>query len=148
MEDNKSYHSSTISVVYPDGYVKAIYCHWDGDLDWVGRTLLSYFNSNEKVIELVSLGDISSLGTDIDLKSGTVAYYRDRARDRKVTYATFSSLEKYSLLFPQEQFNYLWIDNRWLVTYFPRHAMCTPYVMRYFVDLEREIFVSALKGVL
>lgn len=148
MAGNKSHHSSTISVVYPDGYVKSIFCRWDGDLDWVGRTLWSYFKTHEKVTELVSLGDISSLGTGIDLKSGTVAYYCDTAHNRKVTYATFSSLEDYFLLFPQEQFNYLWIDNRWLVTYFPRHAICTPYVMRYFVDLEREIFVSALKGVL
>ena len=39
-----------------------VYCHWDGHFDTNGRLLLTHYNSHEKALELVSLGDMSSLG--------------------------------------------------------------------------------------
>ena len=41
--------------------------HFDGNLDGVGITLLRHFNSDDKVGELISKGDIRSInGVDVD----------------------------------------------------------------------------------
>lgn len=45
--------------------VKAIYCHWDGYLGYVGRLLNCHYQSSVKVNKLISMGDLSTLGTEI-----------------------------------------------------------------------------------
>jgi hypothetical protein len=40
----------------------AIYCHWDGYPEGVGVTLRDHYTTDNKVQELITLGDISSLG--------------------------------------------------------------------------------------
>ena len=59
---------SRIGMLMPDGKVKSIYCHWDGYPEGVGRKLQKYYTTPEKVEELLSLGDISSLGDHYDEK--------------------------------------------------------------------------------
>jgi hypothetical protein len=59
------------------GY-RGIYCHFDGYLSGVGSILLQYYNTPEKVKQLIDLGSISSLNTTI---YDTVAYHRDRGED-------------------------------------------------------------------
>lgn len=67
------------------GYA-GIYCHFDGYLDGVGKTLLEHYKTQEKVNQLIALGDISTLGPEIgeahdfDNRDGkqTTAYMRDR----------------------------------------------------------------------
>ena len=46
----------------PDGKVRGIYCHHDGNLRWVGRTLLDCYADDRKIDALLDLGAISSLG--------------------------------------------------------------------------------------
>lgn len=48
--------------------VKAIYCHYDGYLEYVGRILNDYYQSSVKVNKLISLGDMSCIGADIGEK--------------------------------------------------------------------------------
>ena len=57
---------SVIGVMHGDK-AKTVYCHWDGYLDHNGRILLEHYNS-AKANNLVALGDLSSLGTDIGEK--------------------------------------------------------------------------------
>lgn len=52
-----------------------IYCHFDGYPSGVGAELLENWKDSDKVSELISLGDISSLGSDAQK---TTAYMRDR----------------------------------------------------------------------
>jgi hypothetical protein len=55
----------------------AIYCHHDGYLAVVGKTLALYHDTVEKVDALLALGDLSSVG--VTLEPGyTVSYSRDR----------------------------------------------------------------------
>ena len=56
----------------PDGKVKSIYCHWDGYPEGVGRKLLHHYKSRKQVLDLLELGDISSLGSfyDEDISKG------------------------------------------------------------------------------
>ena len=77
---------STIGIQNEDGSVTGIYCHWDGYLNHNGRILNDYYTNEDKVRELIALGDISSLGAEIgtahdfdDAPAGvTNAYARDR----------------------------------------------------------------------
>lgn len=56
---------SGIGMVAPDGTVGAIYCHWDGGPEHVGRTLAAHYTSPDKLRELIAGGACSSLGPDI-----------------------------------------------------------------------------------
>jgi len=78
---------SVIAVAYPD-HLEAVYCHWDGYLEHVGKILFSHYD-REKAIKLVKLGYISSLDKDIgekhdfdDSELGSTTFYgRDRGDD-------------------------------------------------------------------
>ena len=56
---------STIAIE-KDGKVKAMYCHWDGYLEYNGRMLFDYYNSEEKAEALVNNGYASSLQETIE----------------------------------------------------------------------------------
>lgn len=43
-----------------------IYCHWDGYPSYNGNILLNHYKNRDKVEKLISLGDLSSLGPNID----------------------------------------------------------------------------------
>lgn len=80
---------STRSVIISkmdEGYA-GIYCHFDGYVEGVGKTLLQHYQDPGKVKKLIELGYISSLGERVEpigdhslanLEKGTtVAYSRD-----------------------------------------------------------------------
>lgn len=77
---------SGIGFVQEDGTIKGVYAHSDGYLSGVGLTLLEHYNTLEKVEELLSYGDISSLGDTVGEKHNfnvrdvqfTTFYMRDR----------------------------------------------------------------------
>jgi hypothetical protein len=71
---------SNIAIENQDGSVSAIYCHFDGYIDGVGKILQENYNTREKMEQLIALGDISLLGKTIE---ETVAYHRDRGEDLK-----------------------------------------------------------------
>ena len=81
---------STIAIQNEDGTVTSVYCHWDGYPAHNGRILQEHYTDAQTVAELISLGDISSLGERISPtvgsghtfengEPGTTVYYgRDR----------------------------------------------------------------------
>lgn len=81
---------SEICIVDKNGKVRGIYCHFDGYLSGVGKTLKNYYKDEKTVNKLIDLGDISTLGKKIDpdpskehnfdnrQKDVTTAYHRDR----------------------------------------------------------------------
>jgi hypothetical protein len=102
---------SRIAIEKQDGTVTSIYCHFDGYISGNGETLQTNYSNREKVEQLIALGDISSLESDID---ETVAYHRDRGEDlnqnhHKDVEEFFSGdIEEYGYLFTK--------DNKWLVS--------------------------------
>jgi hypothetical protein len=68
---------SRIALETESGIVKSIYCHFDGYINGVGKTLYNHYD-REKLEKLIELGDISSLGESTE---NTVAYCRDRGED-------------------------------------------------------------------
>ena len=51
-----------------DGVISVIYCHSDGYLEHVGRTLIDHYTDPIKIKCLMELGDLSSLGKNIGKK--------------------------------------------------------------------------------
>ena len=68
---------SRIAIENQDGTVQSIYCHFDGYISGVGKTLFNHYD-REKLEKLIELGDISSLDESTE---DTVAYCRDRGED-------------------------------------------------------------------
>jgi len=65
---------SSIAIKTEDG-IKAIYCHWDGYVEHNGKLLKEFYNTTDKVKELIALGDLSTLGSQIGQKHGFDAKY-------------------------------------------------------------------------
>jgi hypothetical protein len=127
---------STIALEYADGTVDQVYCHWDGYLEGVGKTLLEHYMDPFKVRELMDLGDISSLGevigekhpfgpfelpgmsaTEYQTQFGhmTNAYGRDGGEDG-TTARRFASFDDYVENHQYEEFEYiLHPDGVWYV---------------------------------
>ena len=103
---------STISIHQIDGKIKTVYCHWDGYYEHNGVILYNFYNTPEKVKELISYGDISSLGTEIGDKHefgkifyyGCTFYHRDRDEDLRID--EYSEIES---IF-EEEYNYIFVE--------------------------------------
>lgn len=78
---------SRIAIEKQDGTVDSIYCHFDGYLSGVGKTLFNHYDK-EKLEKLIELGDISSLENSTE---STIAYHRDRGED--LHFKTFPNVE-------------------------------------------------------
>jgi len=66
---------SLIGLQREDGKLETVYCHWDGQVvGGVGETLYNYYNTRQDVRDLISGGDLSSLG----ITTGLSEYYADR----------------------------------------------------------------------
>ncbi|RJQ26710.1 hypothetical protein C4577_02880 [Candidatus Parcubacteria bacterium] len=97
-----STHSAIVEKL-PDGKYRGIYCHFDGYLEGVGKTLSVHYLDPKKVSELIDLGALSSLKERVSPlgehsyekpeKGTTVAFYRDRVEEGYVV-NTGDSLEQ------------------------------------------------------
>lgn len=116
---------STIAIEYPDGTVHQVYCHWDGYLENNGEILFHHYADPAKTAELVSLGDISSLGEEIHPKGEhsweepetgvTVFYGRDRG-EAGVEYRVYANYNHYVATRQSEEYNYIQRSNgEWFV---------------------------------
>jgi len=97
---------STINIKNEDGTIDGIYCHYDGFPDNNGKMLLQHYDSEEKVKELINLGDISFLGPTLN-QNDTKSYHRDDGDDIQISmYANEDSVDG-------ADYNYLWKDGMW-----------------------------------
>ena len=80
-----------ILVKTEDGYLSS-YCHWDGYTSYMYPMLTANYNSYEKALALVSLGDASYIAAKLEPetdshsfeqpeKDVSVFYHRDRGED-------------------------------------------------------------------
>ena len=114
---------STISIKREIGTIISIYCHWDGHLEGVGATLLTYYNTPEVIEHLISLGSVSSLGSNIEPfnpmshsfnnpeENTTVFYSRDRGEPLRITY--YDSFDEW-IKADGEGYDYLFTDGVWV----------------------------------
>jgi hypothetical protein len=62
---------SRVGIETPSGYVRSIYVHFDGYPEGVGRKLLDHWSDEQRINELLDLGDLSGLGSRIGEDRGT-----------------------------------------------------------------------------
>jgi hypothetical protein len=113
--------NSRIAVRTEEGY-KTIYCHYDGYPEYMYPTLLDNYNTEEKALALVALGDASSVGEkleptqdyhsfDLPEEGVCVFYHRDRDEDWEFCKPRiFQTKEK---IFEIEYYVYIFEDSKW-----------------------------------
>jgi hypothetical protein len=113
---------SRIGIELEDGAIRSIYCHWDGYPSGVGATLTVHYTQREKVLELISLGDISSLDAEVSPNGPhsfdkpqagvTVAYHRDRGE--KLSPARYDPNRNHFIQRGFEEYGYVFTkENKW-----------------------------------
>lgn len=141
---------SAIGIKHGD-VVKAIYCHWDGYLEHVGRALALYYQTGAKVNKLISMGDLSGIGAEIGEKHSfseraeylddgiatqCTFYARDRGEEG-VEYRVFDDERDFVQNFNMgEEFFYLYDKGKW---YYSTGGD--------FKELEIKLIMNALKEV-
>lgn len=119
---------STIAIERANGTVAQVYCHWDGYLDNNGKILHEHYQTPEKIEQLISLGNISSLRSEIGEQHEFDATYsrsdpqynwtRFYGRDRQETdvdaiiYNCYQDYVKDGLT---QSYNYLFRHGQWWV---------------------------------
>ena len=107
---------SRIGIELPDGKVMSVYCHWDGYPSYNGKILLEHYQNADKVMQLISNGDMSTLGPEIGSKHDFNArntdmctfYGRDRG-EAGVEAATHTSAAEMHT----EEYSYLFKNGKW-----------------------------------
>ena len=102
---------SMISLQTDNGY-ECIYVYGNGNTAGVGQTLADIFNTTDKVIALIALGDCSRIAGVSDL-SEVVAYHRDKGEAWEETEPRLcASLEEAMALY-SPMYHYVWADEKW-----------------------------------
>jgi len=111
---------SRIGMIMEDGTVHSVYCHCDGYPSYNGRILKEYYNTSEKVKELISLGDISSLGKTTKFREEydeecTRDYHRWRGEPINILVNSDVYDYAYHGYECGEEYIYLFDGKRWMV---------------------------------
>jgi len=116
---------STIAIENADGTVTGIYCHWDGYTSNNGVILQENYTTESSVRELIALGDLSSLGETVGVKTNfnnaaegqCVAYGRDRG-EKDTEAASYDTYANFLDVMGQE-YDYLFVPGKgWTVRFF------------------------------
>ena len=100
---------SSVSTITKDG-IKAIYIHWDGYIGGVGKTLYNNYMNQEKIEELINIGDMSSLAETIEESSKSC--YRDSPPK---TLRDWNFHELYNNFGEGLDYHYFWNGHQWYV---------------------------------
>lgn len=114
---------STRSIIADATSGKAIYCHSDGYVEGVGKTLYRHYNTPQKVKALIKLGAISALEERVAPARGvphgfdfkdrapgvTVAFHRERGD--KLFHMAATDNPPVS----DTEYKYIWTGSRWLL---------------------------------
>jgi len=117
-----STHSS-ITAKCNDGKFRSIYCQFDGYIDGNGQILFEHYQDQQKIEDMMALGDMSSLDVSIECPEGhsyetpVEGYSRFYGRDRgkkDIDCLICDTLEE-CLNKNDQCYNYFWDGEKWLV---------------------------------
>lgn len=110
---------SNIMCQQPNGSVLSAYCHMDGYLQGVGRSLLSHYNKDQIAFELVMNGYMSSLERTVEEINQSRAN-----KDEPILYSNLEdAIRSIDALFIE--YVYLWNGKSWEVSF--AESMKMPY---------------------
>lgn len=100
--------NAAIGIENEDGTITAITLHWDGYVDHAGMILTTHYTTEDKVRDLLSGGELSSIASSTDTCS---YYHRDRDEDlwieENISAAEFTALRAGC-------HHYLFKNNEWI----------------------------------
>jgi len=105
---------SRIGIQLKDDSILSVYCHWDGYPSFNGRVLNEFYNTPEKVADLINGGNISSLHTNAGWNNETLPetgpqYYTSRGESIKDNEPRIdSSLKSYTNKNMGEEYHYVY----------------------------------------
>lgn len=115
--------NASIATVLPNGHIYAIYLHWDGYPGHAGAILNKHYLDAEKVMQMLDLGDVSVLDSEITGAEGhsfnsrapgqTIFYGRDRG-DQGAEAKTFSTIAKWADFYDTAEYFYLFHNGTWV----------------------------------
>lgn len=107
---------STIAIQMPDGTILRIYCQFDGYLKGNGKILQEHYSTPDKLMELIQMGDMSSLGPTL---AECEFYHRDCNKSIKETEAEeYGSVAEWmgNIDYVFHEYNYIMMKNgKWYV---------------------------------
>ena len=106
---------SRIGLELADGSVLSAYHHWDGYPEWLGRILVTHYNSYEQASELIDGGDMTSCWSEDRWNSEEkheygAQYYSQRGEDCPPCHD--KNLEEY--LSEGEEYAYVFTNGEWV----------------------------------
>lgn len=119
-------------------HIQYIYCHWDGYIAHNGAILQKSYQNEDKIWELINLGDLSILGSEIgeehdfmaDAGDICTAYHRDRNEELNIETMcvrgkSFDEICKLVLDGSWCEFFYMWDTEtkKWYVGYYSDNRM-------------------------
>lgn len=117
---------SAIGIKNKNGFISAVYCHFDGYLEHNGRILKEYYNDKNKVEELLSYGDMSSLKENIipnddeehnfenKQRNVCIFYHRDRGEAWEDTAPLrFDTEKEFTDYYDWSAYYYLFDNGQW-----------------------------------
>lgn len=123
---------SRIGIMNEDTTITSVYCHWDGYPSYNGRILYENYNTEEKIRELLSYGDLSSLGEDItnDIISGRTKCKFYNKNSGNETIKTYENIYEYEI--NGVEYNYLFMNGKWYYNTFmnPDFMLLTKQVIK------------------
>jgi hypothetical protein len=115
-----------IGILNEDGSVTGIYVHFDAYPEYVGKILVNHYNNADIVMELMELGDLSTLAENMYCDDNShcwdnpvdgvcVAYGRDRG-EKNMDARVFNNIEEYKNRGHRvwADFQYLFNNGKWM----------------------------------
>ena len=104
---------SRIRMTLPSGKTRSVYCHFDGYPENNGRILKEFYNTTEKVEELLALGALSSLGKKVKPEPGSTHTFNNPQRDVTVAYHRDRGDKLLTGHDDGEEYDYVWDGEKW-----------------------------------
>jgi len=113
---------SRIGIQLSDDSILSVYCHWDGYPEFNGKVLRQFYDTKEKVSQLIDGGNISALHTNAGWNNETLPqtgplYYTERGESIESNAPELSKDHGEYLKLSanaDEEYSYLFADNEWI----------------------------------
>jgi len=113
---------SRIGIELSDSSILSVYCHYDGYPSFNGKVLREFYNTKEKVTQLINGGNISSLHTNVGWNNETLPetgpqYYTSRGESIEENEPELSKDHGEYLKMSgdsDEEYSYLFADGEWM----------------------------------
>ena len=100
---------SRVGIKEKDGTIRSVYIHHDGYVAYVGKILYESYRNPTKIEQLINLGDMSSINSEIE----TCRPYTQRGEDLNIAIDTVKSFDR-NWASCGEEYVYLYTDGRWM----------------------------------